>query len=157
MSAPRVEQMPIPNLRPDKIDSENTQALISNLVPDEIDSLHDPDIDLIDEIEDLSLAACGQEDQYFDEDNDAVEIPIPEDGLGSVYIQEPRSFSHILHDLLDKLSVWSNTCTVGRDHGAFVALISDVKPNIHQIVDTYLQGKPQAVQALFEKPELVIR
>jgi hypothetical protein len=90
--------MPILNLRPDKIDSENTQALISNLKPDDIDSLHDPDIDLIDEIEGLFLAACGQEDQYFDEDDDFVGIPIPEDGLGSVY-----TLSNILHDLLERL------------------------------------------------------
>ncbi|KUL89660.1 hypothetical protein ZTR_00579 [Talaromyces verruculosus] len=104
--------------------------------------------DAIDEIEDLFLAACSQEGLYFDDvDEDICEGDESEFGW---IRSQGQPFALILHDLLEYLLIWGESCVVGRNDGAFLGLISEVGSNIQQVVNAYLQAIPKAVQTLFE-------
>lgn len=145
--------MDTPNYQPDEIDHATTKPI--NQIEDvfERNPIDETDaIDDIDEIEDLFLAACSQEGIYVDDPGEDVWVS-DESSFGnkSGWIRsQGQPFSRILYDLLKDLVLWSETCPVGRNHGAFRALMNEVGTSIQRVVDVYLLAIPMAVQALFE-------
>lgn len=142
--------MDTPNYQPEEIDHPITKPI--GQIEDDFERNPIDEPDAIDEIEDLFLAACSQEGLYFDEvDEDICE------GDESTFRNEfgwirsqGQPFALILHDLLEHLLVWGESCVVGRNMGGLLALISEVGSNVQRVVDAYLQAIPKAVQTLFE-------
>ncbi|KUL90501.1 hypothetical protein ZTR_00013 [Talaromyces verruculosus] len=115
--------------------------------------------DLIDDTEDLFLAACIQEGLEFDEtDEDEFTIeksqreesPSTRDVTHGRIRSQGQPFAHTIRNILVDLVAWGGTCELGRDTGAFRTLLGEIESNIDQVLDDYLKAIPQHVQALFQ-------